>query len=70
MDPPERDLDAGMRLTVDFQEDLDLIKAVVDSLGKECDIYEISEFLESHPEIRNVNQSVVSGFINDGTRYA
>ncbi len=69
MSPPDRPLDSKMRLTVDFQEDLDLISEIVSSIGKDCSLYEISDFLKDNPQIREINQLVESSFINDVNRY-
>ena len=47
-----------LRICVDTQEDFDVVKAVVSSLGVDCDLDDVIQFLGQHPEIANLNAAV------------
>lgn len=50
-----RDASTSHRVTVDYPEDLDVVDAVVRSLGPMSTIEEIVDFLDAHPDVAHVN---------------
>ena len=57
----ERDL-SGYRWSVDEQVDYDLVRAVIEGIGKEggsLTMEAVIEFLNSNPEVRKLNQHVI-----------
>lgn len=51
----------GLRVTLDYEEDLELIRAVLDRIydGGEFDAHDIVEVLEANPELREINANRV-----------
>ena len=49
--PPE-----GVRLLVDYPEDLTLLELVLSSLGNACSLEEVLRFMESNPWAKKINQ--------------
>lgn len=50
-----RDCSTSHRLTLDYPEDLDLIRRVVGSLGWDAPVETITEHLDRHPALRDLN---------------
>jgi spore coat polysaccharide biosynthesis protein SpsF (cytidylyltransferase family) len=56
----ESDVDrAHERWTVDYPQDLDFVRAVVDRLGRRCGYRDIVALLEREPELRELNAGLV-----------
>ncbi len=58
LEPDVADRDADLRLTLDYQEDYDLIRAVFDALGPAGEFFTLSDALaviRSRPELRGMN---------------
>jgi spore coat polysaccharide biosynthesis protein SpsF (cytidylyltransferase family) len=56
----ESDVDlAHERWTVDYAQDLDFVRAVVDRLGRDCGYRDILALLEREPELRELNAGLV-----------
>lgn len=45
----------GLRLTVDYSDDLLLVRKVVDLLGPDCDYFDVLRLIQSRPEIAKMN---------------
>lgn len=48
---------SGLRLTLDYKEDAELIEHLIKELGQNCRMQDCVEFLNHHPEIRKINSS-------------
>ena len=66
--PPPYSIPVGTRLTLDYKEDLDVIRLILDILGKDCTLQEICGFLDENPGIRAMNSNLGATYINDDTR--
>lgn len=58
LQPAAAHRDAELRLTLDYQEDYDLIRAVFDALGPSGEFFTLGEaldFIRSKPELRRMN---------------
>jgi len=54
------------RLTVDTQEDLDLVRAIFDHFGKQTfNWLDVIRYLEAHPEIAKINADIVHKTVFD-----
>jgi spore coat polysaccharide biosynthesis protein SpsF len=47
-----------IRMTVDENKDLELIRVLIDILGKNCSWHEYAEFIVDNPDIRNINNGI------------
>lgn len=56
-DPPGPDM-SHLRLTVDTPEDLELVTAIIESVGEDATSEEIASFLEAHPETVEINAHI------------
>lgn len=62
-DPPHRDPD--LRLTLDYQEDFDLIKTIFDAVGSFDEPFTLDNvlaFVRQHPELRAVNRAAAERY--------
>lgn len=51
---------AHVRLTLDYMEDFDVIKAIFDHFGdRDSDTYDMVTYLENHPDIAKLNEKYV-----------
>lgn len=55
LDLLEWEKDKPYRLTLDYADDLEFFKALITGVGIEADGKAVTEFLDSHPEIVNIN---------------
>ena len=52
----ERDTDvSALRLTVDHPADLDVIRAVVEGVGRDAPLERIIHWAEAHPDVMDLN---------------
>ena len=67
---PHTSIDPRTRLTVDYQEDLDLIQRLVEELGTDCSLWQIIDHMKQNPELIEINGNLEVYYINDDTRNA
>ncbi len=61
----ERHSDNGARLTLDYDEDFQVFNAIFEALYEEGEVFtltEINDFLEAHPQVKNLNLSLNDGY--------
>jgi spore coat polysaccharide biosynthesis protein SpsF (cytidylyltransferase family) len=59
LDPPDAELaDKGLRLTLDYPEDLELFEQIFDNLDEPFDLRDIVRLLHKNPRLQRINDCV------------
>lgn len=52
-----------LRMTLDYREDFEFFTTVVKALGKDFTLYDVIAYLDAHPEVVQINQSLQAKFL-------
>lgn len=67
--PPDYYVHPKTRLTVDYPIDHQVVCKILDELGPRCDLRDICEYFDAHPDVREMNGSLKVSYANDVDRY-
>ncbi len=66
--PPSFFIHPKTRLTLDYVQDLEVIRTILHNLGENCSLQEICKFLDEFPVVRDINGNLNISYINDADR--